>query len=615
MRAVKIRQILLLIVRTLLITALVLAFARPALKGYMGSFFGSSHANTSMIFLVDNSASMSRSDDHGELLKQAKTAASAIASVIEDGDDATVIPLASITRGAAYHPLHSRAEVLNAINTIPLADRPAALADGMRLASSILSESHNVNKEVYLLSDDQARNLRDAETGMDATTDSTHAPKLFDAATRLFTMRFGQGEHLAGRNLSLDSLASQTTIFEPGRPVAFEAWVRNTTSEAVQNVVLSLFYNGERVAQQTIASIAGGETERVPIDGPARGSGIIKVTGELEPDALPFDNARYAIVTVPLTRRIGIFMDDPANAQFIKLALEQTLSQSVVAAPFVLEIEPTSELRSLSTNAGHYDGIVLGLGPNALAPPDLDAIKRFVQTGNGAAIFLLPDANIAAINDDLTALALPKITRKEGTPNDQAHYLSFASLEFANPFFSGMFEAPPANGSQLQGISSPKIFESYDLEGNAGLPLIKLSNGSPFLVESQLGKGDLLLYGTPPTLAYSDFPQKGIFLPLVRRTAAYISSVHSRLDENQPENFVTTEPFDVRLPALAGLQAGATVLVQAPDGSSSIAHVTAAPDGIPELRYGRGARRGQLLRIPRRRSSGGDCCVRRKYTE
>src|ERR1035437_6021941 len=85
MRSVKIRQILLLIVRTLLITALVLAFARPALKGYLGSFFGSSHANTSMVLLIDNSASMSRSDDRGALLKQAKDAASEITKVLQIG--------------------------------------------------------------------------------------------------------------------------------------------------------------------------------------------------------------------------------------------------------------------------------------------------------------------------------------------------------------------------------------------------------------------------------------------------------------------------------------------------------------------------------------------------
>src|SRR6185312_11900837 len=52
MRAVKVRQILLLIIRTLLVICIVMAFARPALRGYLGSFFGSSHANTSVVLLI-----------------------------------------------------------------------------------------------------------------------------------------------------------------------------------------------------------------------------------------------------------------------------------------------------------------------------------------------------------------------------------------------------------------------------------------------------------------------------------------------------------------------------------------------------------------------------------
>jgi hypothetical protein len=585
MRAIKIRQWLLLIVRTLLIAALVLAFARPAMKGYLGSFFGSSHANTSMVFLIDNSASMSRSDDHGELLKQAKDASSEIAKVLEDGDDATIIPLASIARGAAYNPIHTKRDVLAAINDVRIADRPALLADGLRMASSVLSSSHNVNKEVYLFSDDQARNLRDDNGAIISRSDSSHASKLFDASTKLLTMTLGNGEHITGRNISLDSLKPVTTIFEPGRPIQFEAWIRNTTEEPAQNVVLSLYYNTDRVAQKTIASIAGNESQHIIMDGPARGSGMVEIRAELEPDALPFDNARFVVIDVPLSRRIGIFVQNASDADYIKLALAQTLTGIQTSLPFVTEVKPLEELRGLSANAGHYDGIIVELGPQALNETDLAGLKEYVASGHGAAIFLLPGLDPNAVNHDLVNLALPDIIRKEGTPNDATHYAGFARIEFSHPFFAGMFESIPNNSSALQGISSPKIFESYALAANAGLPLIKLSNGSPFLVESKLGKGDILLFDIPPTMAFSDFPQKSIFLPLIRRTAAYASAVQSSMAENQSKDFVTTEPFDVPLPGLAGEQAGATVLVQAPDGSSSRAPITLNADSKPQLHF------------------------------
>ncbi|SRR5579883_381832 len=583
MRAVKLRQILLLIIRTLLIACLVLAFARPALKGYLGSFFGSSHANTSMVFLIDNSASMSRSDESGELLKQSKDGAASIASLLTDGDDATVIPIASIGRGATFSPMHKKGEVLAAINDVRIVDRPATLADGLRMASSVLASSQNVNKEVYILSDNQARNLSESEEGRAVNaTDSNHVSKLFDPATKVFTMAVGHGEKLTGRNLALDSLRPVTTIFEPGRPVQFEAWVRNTTNESAQNAIISLFYNDERVAQKTIPAIAGMESQHIVIDGPARGSGVIGIHAQLEQDALPFDNDRYTVITIPLSRRIGIFMENPADATFLTLALEQTLTQTQGALPFIIEIKPADELRSLPALASHYDAVVLGLGPHTLDPSDLSGLKEYLSGGHGASIFLMPGLDITATNRELGSLGLPWIAQKQGAPNETTHYLSFAQLEFSHPFFSGMFEQTPSNGS-LRGIQSPKIFESYDLASGVGIPLIKLSNGSPFLVETKIGKGDALLFAVPPTMAYSDLPRKSIFLPLIRRAAAYTSSVRTTSDESLNAHYVTTEPLDIPLPESVGEQPGSTVLVKAPDGSSSRAQIVAGADDKPHL--------------------------------
>src|SRR5689334_4290742 len=85
MRKVKLRQILLLILRTLLIAALVFAFSRPALRGTSASFLGSSHANTTAVILFDNSASMARRTANGSLFKQAQDAAMHVTEALEEG--------------------------------------------------------------------------------------------------------------------------------------------------------------------------------------------------------------------------------------------------------------------------------------------------------------------------------------------------------------------------------------------------------------------------------------------------------------------------------------------------------------------------------------------------
>lgn len=584
MRAVKIRQILLLIIRTLLVIALVMAFARPAIRGYLGSFFGSSHANSTIVILVDNSASMSRSDERGEFFKQSKAAAREIGQLIQQGDEAIVVPIAAIERGHDYKPLHSQLEVLESIDNMSLVDRPAALQDGLRIASAVLAQSVNVNKEVFLISDGQARNFsrESGLTGSDSTTavttpDTTATIKLFDAQTKIFYSVIGDEDQRTA-NLSIDSLRVLTTVFEPGRPVDLAVFVRNTGATDVPNAVVSLFYNEERVAQRTFDLIAAGQTERITVQGPARGSGVIAVRAELGADALPYDNKRFTVVTIPSTRRVALFMANPQDAIFTRLALEQSLANSGTL-PFSVEVRSLSELNDLAALSQRVDAVMVGIGAAPLTPEQVTSLRNYVSSGRGATLFLMPGIDAAQFNTSVASgLRMPQIRAKEGSSLDNSRYVSFSQVDLAHPFFSGLFENRSEETQTIRGIESPKIYEYYSL-GSGGLALVRLSSGSTFLGETELGKGRILFFAVPPTLAYSDFPTKSIFLPFIRRAAAYTSSIRTLSDENAAQEFVTTEPLSVELPGLEGEQAGSTVLVRSPDGSTSRAQLQPASEG------------------------------------
>jgi len=53
-------------------------------------------------------------------------------------------------------------------------------------------------------------------------------------------------------------------------------------------------------------------------------------------------------------------------------------------------------------------------------------------------------------------------------------------------------------------------------------PIITLSNGSPFLLEYHAGPGRVLLYSIAATPEWSDFPMKGLFVPLLHRSVSYL---------------------------------------------------------------------------------------------
>lgn len=562
MRKVKLRQILLLILRTLLVTFLVMAFARPAIRGYLGGFFGASSANTTLVFLVDNSASMEqRTGASGTAFRAAQEAATKLLALLNEGDEVILIPLADVTPGKQYQPLHSVPEIRKAIMDMPVLDAPARLEDGLRLASSALTGSLNINKELYLFSDAQASNF----------TDSVKEQlTLFDEQTKIYIVEAGT-ETKGLRNLSLDSVKSLTTIFEPGRPLEFELFIRNGSGQTVENIGVSLFYNDERVAQRTLAAIEPNSTERITLSASPKGSGSLGIRSELEEDALPFDNKRYLAIEIPNARRVGLFFATPADAEYIKLALAQTVSTGDVL-PFILEERRLEELRMLPSLRSRLDALIVETG-STLYSEDAKGLSEYLTSGGGVAFFPASSLDVEAFNTNIAApLGLPAIVRREEAGSS---YFSFTQFDLAHPFFSGMFDGGRGGMSQ-RGIESPKISAYYKFVPG-GTPLISLSQGLPFLIELSRGKGKVILTSLTPTFAMSDYPRKGIFLPIIRRTAAYLAAIGSRAGLGTNE-FYTDAPFEVSLPDLPGEAPGASLIVRAPDGSTERLQSVASAD-------------------------------------
>jgi hypothetical protein len=565
MRKVKLRQILLLILRTLLIICLALAFSRPALRGSVAGFFGSSHANTTAIVLFDNSASMARRTASGSLFKQAQDAALRVSEALEDGDEVLLIPIASLERGKQYRRLHDPQEIRKAITELSISDAPAQLNDALRIASGELARSANVNKELYLISDNQASNLSSLKSG-----DSSL--KLFDEKTTFFSLPIAGGP--LTRNLSIDSLLPITTVFESGRPIEFSAFIRNTGESSVENAVVSLFYNDERVAQRSIASISPTKGESVTLSALPKNAGIMNVRAEVEEDGLPFDNKRYVSLDLPSTSKVAIFTNSPGDADYLKLSLEQTLSENGTM-PYSIELHRLEELRMLPSLRSRLDAVFVEIGAGVIDPTDSRALHDYIASGKSAAIFPLAGITPQQFNASASVIGLPQLLSLEGSLSGGATYASIANFDLAHPFFRGMFD--DKSNPNTRGIESPKIYQYYKFAAS-GEPLIKLSTGVSLLSDSKIGKGTALLFSIPPTFSFSDLPRKQIFLPLMRRSAAYLSSSGAG-EEFAAAKFFAGQAADVQLPIGIGVQPGERLLIKGPNAMAERLEVKGAANG------------------------------------
>ena len=79
MKWLKIKEMLLLILRMLIIAFIVLAFARPTLRG----FIGSSKAASSVVLLIDRSASMEAEGETGTIFQEAIRRAGRLLDILE----------------------------------------------------------------------------------------------------------------------------------------------------------------------------------------------------------------------------------------------------------------------------------------------------------------------------------------------------------------------------------------------------------------------------------------------------------------------------------------------------------------------------------------------------
>lgn len=252
-RKIKLKQILLLILRTLLIIFAVLAFARPSIPGSIPFF--ESYSKTSAIVLIDNSLSMDISDEYGNRFKQSKNAVRSILENLREGDEIALVPMS----GENFNtPVFTRNfEYANEnINNIAISLTPSNLNRSIRIAESLINDAANLNKEIYIISDGQANtfNLLHNDT-----------VRLKSELSSAIYVPIGLNSNADLQNLSIDSAKVKSAIFQQDKLVEVEVYVRNSSKNLIKDVVVSLKFNDKSVAQRSYEDLINNKQKLTEI--------------------------------------------------------------------------------------------------------------------------------------------------------------------------------------------------------------------------------------------------------------------------------------------------------------------------------------------------------------
>jgi hypothetical protein len=547
-RRLKIRQLVLLLIRTLLILSLVFAFARPALKGGLFGAVGGG-AKSTVVFILDDSFSMMASDQNGERFKQAKDKTEKLIDVLNEGDEIYLIKLSDLPRVTIDPATHDFNGVRSLVRESKVSDVRTPLELALKTASTLLARSKNANKEVYVISDMQ-RTLFES-TPTNTSKDGT----LFGSNIRLFLVNVGDK---AADNVAVDSVEVLSKIVENDKPVEIYTSVRNFSSQQLSNYVVSAFIDNARAAQQTVRVDPWSSASVILTVTPKR-TGMLKGYIELENDAIDPDNRRYFTVSVPERINATVVAANSTDPYFVSLALKSGDSNQGGSPIAVLQYTP-QQFSLIDLNK--VDVLVL-FGAQGLPPNAGDVIKNFVSAGGGLVIFPGSQSKPDEFNNGLlSALSIPPVTGIVVGSGAGAS-VSFKSVDLDHPLFSSMFDHSKTPGAPAtETVESPLITSALQRQsGREGHAVISLTDESPFLSEHRLGKGKILFYSVSPVLSWSDFPLKGIFVPLVYRSLMYAAA-----KDNVSQSFTVGQDIMVVAQSATNPNAAQFTLVS-PDGA------------------------------------------------
>ena len=555
MRRVRIRQWVLLALRTLAIVFLVLAFARPTLSDAGGGFEdGGARA---LALVLDNSRSMTLRDAQGSLLDQAKAVGGAALDVTGPGDERVVLPTAPPPEYRPV-PFTTPGPALDVVAGVEALAGAEPLTAAVARAASVLEGTASPAREIVVVSDLQAATFTDSAS---AALPETVALTLVPLGAR------------AQANTAVTDVRVVSRIVEPGRPVEVEATVVRYGGRAGA-VGAALVLDGQRVAE-TAVDVTPGEPATVPftVTPPARGwlGGEIRI----EADAAEWDDARFFALRVPPPPRVLLVRGDGQRADLVALAFGVAAERGGVA------LNEIAEGALGGADLDRYDAVVLvGL---ASVGGSADRLAAFVAAGGGVLVF--PGAEPLSLNPLLQAVGGGRIEGSVGEVGGESIGTT-TDADLDHPLFAGVFDQSSPT------LERPDVRRAarYVPGGGDESTLIGLQAGPPLLQEIRRGEGSVLLFGVAPDPEWSDLPQRGLFVPLLYRAAAYLAAGSTVADTGE---LSVREGGTVRV---EGVEAGEPLRLVGPDGVS-LAPAQRTVPGAVVLDVGDAVARAGLYRV------------------
>ncbi len=467
----KLRNLLVLLSRILALAFLVFAFAQPFIPAKNQE---KRKGKPTVSVFLDNSFSMNALSDDVKLLEKEKQLAEEIVSSY--APDVQFQILTNDFEGR-HQRLYSREDAINLIEEVRSTPNVKELSKAFKRQLQALNTSDAENKVAYIISDFQA-NISD----LSAIKDTSVAINLIPL------------QAVQERNVTIDSAWFEAPVQMINHNNKLLVRVRNYSNEDVENVRISLDYQGQNRPVGTISIKAQAyEVDTVTIT-PLK-VGWHEATLQITDFPIQFDDNYFLSFHVAEMVRV-LAINEGGYNRFISAALPNVTSVMVNALKY--------------GDFPKYDMILLDdlkLISSGLA----FELKKYVQAGGNLLVFPGAQADVNTYNSFFDLLKVDQLRPFESKVRKVNR---INTDEFV---FNGVFEN---TNSQLTLPITQGNYPLTSFSARKATTLLRYRDGSNFMVKYQLGEGNVYLSAAPLEEENSDLVRNGeVFIPMLYKMA------------------------------------------------------------------------------------------------
>ncbi len=511
-RHLKLKQFLLLLLRTLFIAFLALLLSRPyTIPESSGLADGKDKGNAARVIVIDRSASMRAEYEDKALFKQAIKKARELIAGFADSDSFAIVASPASTQGN-LELTYNRSDALRFLDRLKVGWAADDLPRALEAADVMLRTATQSGKYVYLVGDFTKSGYELEALPWSGEEESPQAV--------LVDMR---QKSLLG-NLAITGIEAERSYFTGSSDWNIKIGVANFSTQKASRVPISLFINEENVANGFFDIEAGAEAQKEFVHSIGK-TGSLRIEARLMKDRLSDDNFRYAALDISRTVRILVVNGESSEIDYrdevfyLKRALDPGgLNRARI------EVEIITPDQFAASSLVEQD--VVFLAHLAVLKKDAaQALVEFVGGGGGLFVSVGENTDPDSYNSYLSPL-LPGMLRGpkqagEATAETPAGVtLHLAGLDYNNPLFR-IFD--DQNATSLYNAAIDKYYTLSPQAKPGKTVLLRYTNNAPALISVEYGKGRSMFFTSSIDRAWNDISIQPGFLPLIQEAVFYLA--------------------------------------------------------------------------------------------